>query len=69
ADGCRGQASETDEAVPLWTAMDDIPYGEMWPDDRYWLPLVLTGSSVFGRFIYDGDTLIDHMVTVTAPAP
>jgi len=26
ADDCEGEASETDEAVPLWTPVDAIPY-------------------------------------------
>ena len=36
-----GTPTETEEAVPLWTAIDAIPFDEMWPDDRYWLPLAL----------------------------
>jgi len=38
-----GELIETDEAVPLWTRVDEIPYDEMWEDDRHWLPLGLAG--------------------------
>jgi 8-oxo-dGTP diphosphatase len=58
--GCRGEARETEEAVPLWTPLDAIPYEEMWADDRLWLPALLAGRRVGGRFLFDGDALVDH---------
>jgi len=61
----RGTAAETDEAVPLWTPVDQIPYEEMWEDDLYWLPQVLAGKRVDGRFVFEGETLLDHMVIVS----
>ena len=64
ASDCVGEAVETDEAVPLWTPIDRIPYDEMWEDDRYWLPHLLDGRGFDGRFIFDGDTMLDHRLTV-----
>jgi len=58
-----GTPTETDEAVPLWFAVSDIPYDEMWADDRIWLPRVLTGETVSGRFVFDGDLLVEHEVS------
>ena len=58
----RGEACTTDEAIPLWTPVDKIPYDEMWADDRVWVPLMLEGKSFFGRFIFDGDEMVDHEV-------
>ena len=60
ASGCRGTAVETDEAVPLWTPVDAVPYAEMWEDDLLWLPRVLEGRRVAGRFVFDGDAMLDH---------
>jgi len=64
ADGFEGTPAETDEADPFWRSEDDIPYGEMWEDDAVWLPLVLEGQYVSGRFIFDGDTMLSHRIEV-----
>lgn len=45
-----GEARETEEAVPIWTPLDDVPWSRMWEDDRAWLPHVLEGKTVMGRF-------------------
>ena len=57
-----GEARETEEAVPLWTPVDRIPYGEMWDDDQYWLPSVLAGSRVYGRFTFTGINVVDYHI-------
>ncbi|MFQ5417671.1 MAG: 8-oxo-dGTP diphosphatase [Myxococcota bacterium] len=62
ADGCTGEARETEEAVPLWTAVDAIPYAEMWADDRLWLPRLLAGETFRGRFVFDGDVMLDGTI-------
>jgi 8-oxo-dGTP diphosphatase len=59
----QGQPTETEEAVPLWYALDAIPFDEMWDDDRLWLPSVLSGSTVDGRFVFDGDKLLSYVLT------
>jgi 8-oxo-dGTP diphosphatase len=64
ADDFSGTPTETDEAVPLWTGVDVIPYDEMWADDRYWLPLLLRGELFRGTFEFDGDTMCDHRLEV-----
>jgi len=55
-----GTATETDEAIPLWTPVDEIPYQEMWADDALWLPMMLRGEIFDGRYIFDGDTMVDY---------
>ena len=65
ADDCVGEAVETDEAAPLWTPLDAIPYGEMWADDALWLPVMLAGKTFSGRFIFDGDAMLAHDLAVT----
>ncbi len=60
--GCSGEPIETDEAIPLWAALDAIPFDRMWADDRLWLPLLIAGERFSGRFIFDGDAMIDHVI-------
>ena len=52
-----GVPTETDEAVPAWTALADIPYDRMWEDDRHWLPLVIDGTSFLGNFVFEGERM------------
>jgi 8-oxo-dGTP diphosphatase len=56
----QGEASETEEAVPLWTPVDAIPYSDMWADDEIWMPWLLTGRRFFGRVLFDGDHMLGH---------
>jgi len=57
---CIGDPIETDEAAPIWTPLEEIPYHEMWADDRHWLPGVLSGGKFTGYFVFDSDTLLNH---------
>lgn len=56
----RGVPTETDEALPSWFDVADLPWDEMWADDRLWLPRVLAGERVRGRFVFDGEAMLDH---------
>lgn len=68
SDGCEGQARETEEAIPLWTPLDALPFDEMWADDRLWLPRMLAGRPFRGRFVFDGDRMLDHELVDDDPA-
>lgn len=59
-----GEARETDEATPLWTPLDAVPYDKMWADDRHWLPHLLGGRKFRARFEFDGETLLSRRVEV-----
>jgi 8-oxo-dGTP diphosphatase len=59
-----GEPIETEEARPLWTPLDGIPYEEMWADDRLWLPLVLEDVPFSGRYVFEGDVMLDHELRV-----
>ena len=54
-----------DEAIPIWTPLDRIPYDEMWRDDGLWLPLALAGKRFDGRFVFDGDAMLWHEIDVS----
>ena len=55
-----GEPTESAEAKPLWVSLDEIPYSQMWEDDRIWLPMLLRGERFQGRWIFDGDTMLDY---------
>ncbi len=58
-----GEPTETDEMAPKWFKIDDIPYATMWPDDPYWLPLVLQGKKVSADFqLNEKDDIISHTI-------
>ncbi len=68
--GHAGDAHETDEAVPMWTPIDAIPFHEMWADDALWLPKLLANELFDGRFVFDGDAMLDHhLADVTGKVP
>jgi len=50
-----GVAEQTAEGIPHWVDTDDLPFEEMWDDDRYWLPLLLNGERFRGEFYFDSD--------------
>jgi 8-oxo-dGTP diphosphatase len=64
AAGYEGEPQETEEAIPLWTPVEKIPYDNMWADDRIWFPLMLAGKKFAGRFLFDGDAMLAHELTV-----
>lgn len=59
-----GEPRETEEAIPEWTPVDAIPYDEMWEDDKHWIPHMLEGRRFDGRFVFDGDEMVDMELRV-----
>lgn len=59
-----GTPQPTPEADPFWTTLAGIPYAEMWEDDALWLPHLLAGREFSGRFLFDGDRLLDWALEV-----
>ena len=55
-----GVPTESLEAKPLWVALDEIPYEQMWEDDAIWLPMMIRGERFQGRWIFDGDRMVDY---------
>ncbi len=63
-----GTPTETDEAVPLWFGLDELPFEEMWADDRHWLRRMLGGERFRGDFLFEGETM-QEMELVWNPDP
>lgn len=51
-----GEPLETYEMAPAWFFKHEIPFDEMWVDDKYWLPQLLEGKSIKGEFHLSSDT-------------
>jgi 8-oxo-dGTP pyrophosphatase MutT (NUDIX family) len=68
SDAFEGEPRETEEATPLWSPLHDLPYDRMWADDRMWIPLMLAGRPFRGRFVFDGELMLDHALDDDDPA-
>jgi len=43
---------------PTWFNINDIPFNNMWPADRNWLPELLDGKFIKGKITYGSDKRI-----------
>ena len=50
-----GEPKESEEMLPKWFKINEIPYERMWEEDKFWLPKVIEGHSVYGRFLFGAD--------------
>lgn len=52
---------ETEEMRHHWFSHSEIPYDGMWPADKYWIPLILSGKNVRGSVRFKNmDTVLSH---------
>jgi mutator protein MutT len=59
-----GEPTESDEMAPRWFQIKDIPFEEMWDDDKIWLPRVLNGEKLNGWFKFnDANKVIDYSIS------
>ena len=60
-----GEPAESEEMKPQWFHMDTIPFNEMWPDDVYWMPLLLSGKKFKGKFLFGkSDVILEEELSV-----
>ena len=70
AEAWEGEPAESEEMRPKWFHVEDLPYGDMWDDDEFWLPYVLDDKKVVGEFTFDiNDRLLTHDVRVVEELP
>ncbi len=50
--------TESEEMKPKWFKISEIPYEQMWSDDSYWIPQVLSGKKVEADFLFDDNQLM-----------
>ncbi len=61
----QGDPGESEEMRPQWYPQTSLPFSEMWIDDPHWLPLVLAGKKIGGKFLFgdNGDAMLDFNVS------
>ena len=65
AESWDGEPTETEEMRPQWYTVDSIPYDNMWPDDKFWLPEVIKGNKLKAAFtLGENDTVLEHQITI-----
>lgn len=61
----QGKPVESEEMLPKWFKISDIPYNEMWDDDKYWLPKILQGKKLKAKFIFkQGEKIINQDIKI-----
>lgn len=48
-----GEPRSRREGIINWFNFNDLPFNEMWPDDKFWMPLMLQGKDFEGDFYFD----------------
>ena len=65
AESWSGDPTESEEMRPQWYTVDSIPYDNMWPDDKFWLPEIVQGNKLKASFTLDeNDTILDQQIDI-----
>jgi 8-oxo-dGTP diphosphatase/2-hydroxy-dATP diphosphatase len=48
-----GNPEESEEMKPGWFSFENIPFEQMWSDDKYWFPYLLNNKLFKGAFLFD----------------
>ena len=59
-----GEPTESEEMKPQWSPIGKIPFDFMWNDDPLWLPRVLKGEILKGKFTFaqDQETIKNYAI-------
>ncbi len=61
-----GIPKESEEMRPQWFDIKELPFRDMWNDDRYWLETVLSGKSITSEFLIDeaNNKILEYVIDV-----
>jgi 8-oxo-dGTP diphosphatase len=59
-----GEPLESDEMIPQWYSVHDLPYPQMWEDGRFWLPLLLEKRTIIADFEFAADNASVQMCEI-----
>ncbi len=58
-----GKPVESEEMLPMWFNRNEIPYDNMWIDDKVWLPYILNERNIKSHFnFYDNDNFLSYHI-------
>jgi 8-oxo-dGTP diphosphatase/2-hydroxy-dATP diphosphatase len=58
-----GVVTESEEMLPQWFKITEMPYDKMWNDDLYWHPYFFKGQKFKAHFLYEGfDKILEHTI-------
>jgi len=59
----QGKPKESEEMKPRWFKLNEIPFNQMWPDDKFWLPKVLNNEKLRAEFVFkEGEGIASYNV-------
>jgi 8-oxo-dGTP diphosphatase len=58
-----GKVHSTEEGEVRWFNKKEVPYGEMWTDERFIMPLIMNGERFFVADLHYGDSFYGRIVT------
>lgn len=64
-----GEPVESEEMRPAWFDQGEIPFDQMWPDDKFWLPIFLRGEYFKGRVFFENPEKILEQEIRAFPPP
>ena len=60
-----GEPKESEEMLPKWFKINEIPFDQMWEDDKFWLPKVLEGKKIKAKFVFkQGEKIAQHNIRI-----
>jgi len=61
----KGDPIESEEMFPKWFKINEIPFDQMWDDDKFWLPQILQGKKLKAKFVLgQGEKIIEQEIEV-----
>ena len=66
ADSFSGEIKESEEMMPKWFLINEVPFDKMWEDDIHWFPIMFAGEKFTGSFVFDkiGGSLVEHDIKI-----
>lgn len=55
ANDWEGDPEESNEIKPYWFSFTELPLTKMWDDAQFWLPAILNGHKLEGKFVFNSD--------------